>query len=114
MVRKTDEEKILGGLREMNSRISELVEKVGLDGDVSKYSDEIARLKKDLTDKQILWDCEQEKWDREKREVEHQVGLHKKQMEAEKKIQDTEHASRVGAATKKAELRIREQHITAK
>jgi predicted nucleic acid-binding Zn-ribbon protein len=64
--------------------------------------EELAKLRRDLTDKQIEFDREQEKWDREKREVEHMVGLQQKRSEF-----DAE------AASREATLSVREENLTA-
>lgn len=64
---------------------------------------EIERLSKRLVEKQIAFDREEEKWAKEKRETEHQVGLHLKQSEADAKI-----------AVRDAELKVREEALTAK
>ena len=55
-----------------------------------------------LTDKQIEYDREHEKWERERREVEHMVGLQRKRGEFE-----TE------AARREATLDVREENLKA-
>ena len=67
--------------------------------DLEKEYDQV---KRELTDKQIEFDREQEKWDREKREVEHMVGLQRKRGEFE-----TE------AAGREATLSVREENLKA-
>jgi hypothetical protein len=64
---------------------------------------EIERLKKDTVAKQIEYDREKEKWDRERREVEHLVGLQRKTADFEK-----------DQAIAEAKMTERERAITAK
>jgi predicted nucleic acid-binding Zn-ribbon protein len=71
-------------------------------GRAQKLESEIAKLKRDLTDKQIDYDREHERWEREKREVEHMVGLQRKRSEYENE-----------AATREAKLVVREENLTA-
>ena len=71
-------------------------------GRARKLETELATLKRELTDKQIEFDREQEKWDREKREVEHMVGLQRRRSEY-----DAE------AAAREAKLVVREENLTA-
>jgi hypothetical protein len=66
------------------------------------FEQERATLKQKLTDLQIEYDREREKWDRERRDVEHQVGLQRKRGEFE-----TE------SATRTAKLEVREENLAA-
>ena len=70
--------------------------------DKIKLDNEIATLTRQLTDLEITFDREKEKWDREKREVEHMVGLQRQRGEFE-----TESASR------EAKLDVREENLEA-
>lgn len=67
-----------------------------------KLEDELDKLKRELTDKQIEYDREHEKWEREKREVEHMVGLQRKRSEFES-----------DAASREAKLTVREENLKA-
>lgn len=67
--------------------------------DLEKEYDQV---KRELTDKQIEFDREQEKWEREKREVEHMVGLQRKRGEFESE-----------AAGREAKLSVREENLKA-
>lgn len=71
-------------------------------GRAQKLEKEISTLKRELTAKQIEFDRELEKWDREKREVEHMVGLQRKRSEF-----DAE------AAGREAKLAVREENLAA-
>ncbi len=62
----------------------------------------INTLTRELIDKQIEYDREHEKWEREKREVEHMVGLQRKRSEF-----DSE------AAAREAQLAVREENLAA-
>ena len=94
----------------MSERFDELMDELTvvktniaeLKGDESNLTreKEFSELKRKLTDKQIEFDREQEKWDREKREVEHMVGLQRKRGDFE-----TE------AAGREATLSVREENL---
>lgn len=65
-----------------------------------KLSDDIVELKKRLTNTQIEYDREKEKHEREKREVEHMVGLERKRQEFE-----------VTSAKRDVQLTVREENL---
>lgn len=95
-------EKILAEIKDLSKKVatlqgerSALADKVALDNEIVELTKKVAELG-------IKYDREKEKWDRERREVEHQVGLQRKRGEFE-----TE------AATRGAMLEVREENLAA-
>lgn len=86
-------------IKAMSTRLDAVLEK--LEGD--SVSGDLRKVKKELTDKQIEFDREQEKWDREKRETEHMVGLQKKRADQERDL-----------AVRAAQLEVREGNLKSK
>jgi len=93
---------LLENLAELKAQVAELRGDRAGHGRAQKLEGEIATLKRDLTDKQIEYDREHERWEREKREVEHMVGLQRKRSEFE-----------ADAAGREAKLAVREENLTA-
>jgi len=95
-------DELMGELTKLKSSVAELRgDKAGASKAI-KLETELSKLKRDLTDKQIEYDREQEKWDREKREVEHMVGLQRKRGEFE-----------IESAGREATLAVREENLKA-
>jgi hypothetical protein len=95
-------DELMEQLASLKTQIAELQgDRVG-QRKAKSLEDELVKLKRDLTDKQIEFDREQEKWDREKREVEHMVGLQRKRGEFE-----------TGAAEREARLSVREENLAS-
>jgi hypothetical protein len=104
MFRKQDPDsaKILAELQTLKRDVAKLRgEKEALD-EARKTENNIITLKKELTTLQIERDREKEKHDREKREVEHMVGLQRKRGDFETK-----------AAAREARLDVREENLEA-
>ena len=92
MFNKSDKDKIhadLTAVAERLDRVGDLLEGESVAADLRKITRELA-------DKQL-------QWDREKREVEHMVGLQKKRAEQEREL-----------AVKEAKLAVREGNLSAK
>lgn len=106
--KKTDDaekgvtDKILGELRALKIQVTELRAERDAVTDVQALEEERVSLKRELTDLQIEFDREQEKWDREKRDVTHMVGLQKKRGEFE-----------TNSASREAKLAVREENLEA-
>lgn len=93
-------QELLDEIRHLSKEVAELRGERDAGKDAIKLSDSIVRLKKELTTVQIEKDRETERHDREKREVEHMVGLEKKRQEFE-----------VDAAKRDVKLTVREENL---
>lgn len=89
-------------LAELKRSVAELKGEEAAFSKVRTLESRINMLTRQLTDKQIDYDREHEKWEREKRDVEHMVGLQRKRGEFE-----TE------AAEREAKLSVREENLAA-
>lgn len=95
-------DELMDQISELKTQVAELKgDKAGVSKAI-KLETELSTLKRSLTDKQIEFDREQEKWDREKREVEHMVGLQRKRG-----------AFEIEAAGREATLTVREENLKA-
>lgn len=99
---KDNVEKILSELRDVRQDLALLQGERDATKKSRDLDKEIAELRRTLTDLEIQHDREQEKWDREKREVEHMVGLHKQKAEFENE-----------SATREAKISVREENLEA-
>ena len=94
-------EKLQTQIEELEATVRKLMRQKKEVEDEAGYSEQIIQLKKKLADLEIQQAKKQETFDREKREVEHSVGLERRRSEFE-----TE------AATRDAVLTVREQNLT--
>jgi hypothetical protein len=93
-------QELLDEIRRLSKEVAELHGERDAGKEAVTLADSIGRLKKELTDLRIEKDRETEKHQREKREVEHMVGL-------ERKRQDFE----VDAAKRDVKLTVREENL---
>jgi hypothetical protein len=93
-------DELLEELRGLKRQVTELKGEREANQEAVKLTDDIVRLKKDLTELEIQKDREQETHDREKREVEHMVGLEKKRQTFE-----------VESAKRDVKLTVREENL---
>lgn len=100
---ETEAARLLKELQQIQTRLDAVVSQLSGRADEVKITREIETLKRDLVEKQIQFDREKEKWEREKRETEHMVGLQKKRAEQERDL-----------AVQAAELEVREGNLKAK
>lgn len=99
---------IRGDVRSLEERVEELkleIKKLTAQREDAEsavgYSDQIVRLRKQVSDLEIQKDQKKEEFARERREIEHMVGLERKRSE-----QEREHA------TREAELKVREANLS--
>jgi hypothetical protein len=93
-------QELIDEIRRLSKEVAELRGERDAGKEAVKLSSDIASLKKELTDLRIEKDRETEKHEREKREVEHMVGLEKKRQEFE-----------VDAAKRDVKLTVREENL---
>lgn len=93
-------DELLDELRGLKKQVTELRGERDANTEAVRLSDNIVQLKKDLTKLQIEKDRETEKHERERREVEHMVGLEKKRQSFE-----------VEAAKRDVKLTVREENL---
>lgn len=99
---KEKDNAILTEIQNLSKQVAGLRGERDAEKDSLKLAQERTKLKKELTDLEIEYDREKEKWAREKREVEHMVGLQKKRGEFENE-----------SATREAKLSVREENLAA-
>jgi hypothetical protein len=93
-------QELLDELRGLKKEVAQLHGEREANTEAIKLSDAIVKLKKELTNLQIEKDREKESHSREKREVEHMVGLERKRQEFE-----------VDAAKRDVKLTVREENL---
>jgi hypothetical protein len=93
-------DELLEELRGLKRQVAEIKGERDAGKEAVKLTDDIVRLKKDLTALEIQKDRETETHEREKREVEHMVGLEKKRQSFE-----------VDAAKRDVKLTVREENL---
>ena len=95
-------DQLLDELAELKTAVTELKGERAATSKIRDMEREYAETKRQLTDLQIEFDKEKEKHAREKREVEHLVGLERKRSEFERE-----------AAVTEARVAVREENLTA-
>lgn len=93
---------LLSEITELRVEIKELRTERGDLRTRDELEQKVAQLRRDLTQKQIDYDREAEKWARERREVEHKVGLQQEKADFD-----------ADAARRTAILEVREENLTA-
>lgn len=93
---------LMDELADLKTAVAELKGERAATGKLRTLEQEYADTKKKLTDLQIEFDREKEKHEREKREVEHLVGLERKRSEFERE-----------AAVTEAKVAVREENLSA-
>jgi chromosome segregation ATPase len=95
-------DRLIKELGEVKTSLTELKAERRAIRRVQDLETEYEDLKRQLTDKQIEYDREKEKWEREKRDTEHMVGLQKRRGEFE-----------ADSAKRDATLTVREENLKA-
>ena len=98
----TVSDEILAEIKELKVEVTLLKGERDANKGAAKLEAEHKTLRRELTDLQIEYDREKEKWEREKREVTHMVGLQKKRGEFEAE-----------SAAREATLTVREENLQA-
>lgn len=98
--RDTKLEKLTEKITELSKRVAELKGERDAISDKSKLADEIATLKQEKTAKEIELDRVKEDHEREKREIDHKIGLHRQRVEQE-----------IELSRKEAVLDVREENL---
>lgn len=93
-------ERILKEIKGVSTRLAEVEGQLEASKGLLSLTSEHIDLQKSLTELQVEYDREKEKHDREKREVEHMVGLERKRQEFE-----------VEAAKRDVKLTVREENL---
>lgn len=95
-------QKLIDEIKHLSKQVAQLEGKLDDAKDRSKLANDVVGLKKQLVKLEIERDKKQEEHDRREREVRHEVGLLRKQTEAEQKL-----------ATEQAKLEVREENLQA-
>lgn len=100
-------EQMLEEIRGLRQQVAELEGQRDANREVLTLTQQIAKLKKDLTDLEIQKDKKDEEHARKEREVLHQVGLVRQEFEIEK----GEHERELEFAKKEAKLELRQENL---
>lgn len=95
-------QEMLAEIRNLSEQVAKLEGRVSANKEAAGLSDTVVKLKKQVVTLEIERDKKQEEADRREREVRHEVGLLRTQVEAEQEM-----------ATQQAKLDVREENLKA-
>lgn len=103
-----------GDLVDLAKSLQDSIDNLANKSESVRLTRKTTQLKETLVELEIQQKKKEEDWAREKREIEHKVGLQKTRGEQELELEKEKAANEHAAAVKEAELAVRESHMDDK